>query len=85
MSGWEMVRALVSLVLACVPIGLSLWAFLDVAHRPAWAWALADRNRLVWLAAIGLGVLFCGLGVVVSVYYLVRVRPQIAAVESGRL
>jgi hypothetical protein len=85
MSGWEIVWALVSLVLACVPIGLSLWAFLDVAHRPAWAWALADRNRLVWLAAIGLGVLFCGLGVVVSVYYLARVRPQIAAAESGRL
>jgi hypothetical protein len=78
-----MLRQLALLVVACVPIGLSLWAFLDVARRPAWAWALAGRNRVAWLAVIGLGVMFCAVGVVASLWYLLRVRPVVAAAEAG--
>jgi hypothetical protein len=77
--------AVVATLLAGVPLALSVWALLDAAGRPEWAWALAGRRRVMWIAAILFGVLTLGVGLVVSVVYLVRVRPQIAAAEQGRV
>lgn len=75
-----------ALVLLCsVPLALSLWALLDAARRPEWAWALAGRRRVVWLAAILFGAMVLAAGLVVSVAYLVRVRPEVAAAETGRV
>ena len=71
-------------VLACIPIGVSLWALLDAARRPQWAWALAARSQVSWMAAILLGAFFLVPGVVVSSWYLLKVRPVIAAAEEGR-
>ena len=68
-----------------VPLALTVWALLDAARRPEWVWALAGRRRVVWLAAILFGGLVVVVGLVVSTVYLVRVRPVLAAVESGRL
>jgi hypothetical protein len=48
-------------------------------------WALAGRRRVVWLAAILFGVFVTVVGLVVSTVYLVRIRPELAAVESGRV
>ena len=74
------------LVLLCsVPLALSLWALLDAARRPEWAWALAGRRRVVWMASILFGALVLVVGLVVSIVYLVRVRPEMAAAESGQV
>jgi uncharacterized membrane protein (DUF485 family) len=62
-----------------------VWALLDAANRPAWAWALAGRRQVVWLAAILFGVLTLIVGLVVAPVYLVRIRPELAAAESGRV
>jgi MFS family permease len=77
--------AVVATLLAGAPLGLSVWALLDAAGRPEWAWALAGRRRVMWIAAILFGVLTLVVGLVVSVVYLVRVRPEIAAAEQGRV
>ena len=46
----------VVLAVACtLPLALTVWALLDAARRPEWAWALAGRRRVVWLAAILFG------------------------------
>lgn len=75
-----------ALVLLCsIPLALTVWALLDAASRPEWAWALAGRRRVVWLAAILFGALTLAVGVVVSGVYLVRIRPEVAAAEAGRL
>lgn len=66
-------------------MALSTWALLDAARRPEWAFAWVGRNRVTWVAACAVGMLFCGPGVLVSSFYLLRVRPQVAAVEAGRL
>lgn len=76
---------LVWLLLASIPLGLSLWALLDVARRPAWAWSLAGRSQLAWLTAIAFGLFLVIGGLAIATWYLLRVRPQIAAVESGDL
>lgn len=72
-------------ILACIPLGLTLWALLDAAHRPRWVWALSRHPQLPWLAAVAAGVLLTVLGVGISLWYLIRVRPELAALEAGRL
>jgi hypothetical protein len=79
----ELFGAIVWTAVLCVPLGLSLWALLDCARRPGWAWALAGRRQLVWLMLILGGVVSVIGGVVISVWYLGRVRPAIAAAERG--
>lgn len=75
-----------ALLLACVaafPLGVSVWALLDAAKRPRWAWALAERRQVVWMAVIMAGVLSVIGGLLISGWYLVKVRPVIAAAEAG--
>ena len=72
-------------MVSALPLALTAWALLDAARRPEWAWALAGRRRVVWLAAILFGAMALVVGLVVSSVYLLRVRPEIEAAESGRL
>ena len=75
--------AVVLTILACVPLGISMWAFLDAARRPQWAWALSAHRQVVWLVAITFGVFtLCG-GLLISLWYLLKVRPVVAAAERG--
>lgn len=73
------------LLLVSIPLGISVWALLDAARRPQWAWSLADRNQLMWLAMILVGVLSVLLGLAISGWYLLRVRPVVAAAEAGKV
>lgn len=75
--------AILWLVIGVLPISLSLWALLDAARRPPWAWSLAGRSQVAWLAGILFGVFLLLLGVAISGWYLIVVRPTIAAVEDG--
>jgi hypothetical protein len=75
----------VLLVVCALPLALTAWALLDAARRPEWAWALAGRRRVVWLAAILFGAMTLVVGLAVSVGYLARVRRELAGAESGRL
>jgi hypothetical protein len=78
----------VALVVAClfaIPLGVSLWALLDVARRPQWAWALAGRNQVAWMAGIMFGMFSVIGGLLLSLWYLEKVRPVIAAAEEGDL
>ena len=68
-----------------LPLALTLWALLDAARRPQWAWALAERSQALWIAFILMGVFSVIGGVAVCGWYLVRVRPVVAAAESGRI
>lgn len=78
-------EALLLACLAAVPLGVSIWALLDAARRPRWAWALSGRRQVVWMALILFGVFSVIGGLLISGYYLARVRPRIAGVEGGEL
>lgn len=78
---WETLKAIFFLL----PLALTLWAFLDAAKRPSWAWALSGRSRVTWLVLIAFGVLTLIGGIVICLWYLLRVRPVIAAAEDGQL
>ena len=62
-----------------------IWALLDAARRPQWAWALAERRQVVWMAAIMFGTLTVIGGVVLCTWYLTRIRHEIAAAEEGQI
>jgi hypothetical protein len=81
---WDYVWATATIIFFSIPLALSVWALLDCARRPAWAWALAGRSQLVWMATILCGVLCVIPGMVISLWYLLKVRPDIAAAAGGR-
>ena len=54
----RLLLTIVQTAFLCIPIGLSLWALLDCARRPSWAWALTTRSQQVWMATILCGILF---------------------------
>jgi len=81
----DLAVALVLAIGAAVPLGLSLWALLDAARRPQWAWALAGRRQVAWMAAIMLGTLTVIGGMVLCAWYLTRVRHEVAAAEDGQI
>lgn len=74
---------IVWLFIGVLPISLSLWALLDCARRPPWAWSFAGRSQVAWIGAIAFGVFLLIFGIAISLWYLMRVRPVIAAVEAG--
>jgi hypothetical protein len=77
-------REIMLIMVASIPLGVSLWALLDIARRPAWAWGLSGRSRVAWMAAVLVGMCSVVGGLLISGYYLVRVRPAVADVENGR-
>ena len=81
----ELLWATVSAIFFLLPLALTAWALLDAASRPSWAWALAGRNRVLWMTVIAIGVLTLIGGIVVCTFYLLRVRPIVAAAERGDL
>ncbi|WP_334141968.1 hypothetical protein [Rhabdothermincola sp.] len=81
----ELAGTIALIALASLPLALSLWALLDCARRPAWAWALAGRRQVLWLAAILVGFLVLVGGLLIASWYLLRVRPLVAAAEDGRV
>lgn len=84
-GGGDVAWAVVVTVLACVPIGISLWALLDAARRPRWVWALSRHPQTPWMAAVAAGVLLTVVGLAISLWYLIRIRPDLAAIERGDL
>jgi hypothetical protein len=81
----DLLATTAALLLVGIPLAVSVFALLDAAKRPQWAWSLADRNQLLWLAMILGGILSVLLGLVISGWYLLKVRPVVAAAEQGRL
>ncbi len=79
--GW----AIVVTALACLPLGLTLVAFLDAARRPRWAWALSRHRQLPWMIVIVLGAVTVIGGLAISSWYLLVIRPRLAGVERGEL
>ncbi len=83
--GWHLALAIVLTIIVSLPLATSVWALLDAARRPQWAWALAGRSQVAWMGGILFGTLTLIVGLAVSAWYLLKVRPLVAAAEEGRL
>ena len=67
-----------------IPLSVTIWALLDAARRPQWAWALAERRQVVWMTGIMFSALTVVGGLLVASWYLSQIRPLIRAAEEGR-
>jgi hypothetical protein len=81
----ELAFALLVALSAAFPLSLTVWSLLDAARRPEWAWALAGRRQVVWMAAIMFGALTVVGGLLLCTWYLTRVRHEVAAAEEGQI
>ena len=83
MGTGDVAGAVVLTLLCSIPLALTMWAFLDAARRPEWAWALAGRRRVVWLAVLLCSAFTVVAGVATALWYLLKVRPVVAGAERG--
>ncbi len=81
----RLVVAILTAAFFLIPLAVTGWAFLDAARRPAWAWSLAGRSQVSWMVATALGVLTVIGGLLLSGWYLLVIRPEIAAAERGQV
>lgn len=85
MDLWAITGALAVTLVFSVPLAVTVWALLDAARRPQWAWALAGRSQVGWMAGIIVAALTLVGGIAVSSWYLLKVRPDVADAEEGRI
>jgi hypothetical protein len=72
------------ILLGLVATAVVIYGVVDAATRPDWAWERSGQNKVLWIALQAAGVLFCLFGVVMTIVYLVSIRPQVmAAQDSG--
>jgi hypothetical protein len=69
------------LLIALVTLIFPIWALVDSISRPTAAFTVAGSSKGMWIVLIVLFWLFTGIiGVVLSIVYLVSIRPRVAAV-----
>jgi len=64
-------------------LGLSVFAMLDALRASEAQWNAIGRKRVIWLVAVGASAFFMGPGgAVVAIFYLLAIRPQLAAAKT---
>lgn len=81
----ELTYALALAIFAAIPLSLTIWALLDAARRPQWAWSLSGHRQVVWMAGIMFAAVTVLGGVIVSTWYLMRIRHEVQAAEDGQI
>lgn len=74
---------LLILLFGAVPYAVIIWALVDAATRPDWAWERSGQNKALWIALLAVGLLLCAIGFVLALVYLLSVRPQVARHQGG--
>jgi hypothetical protein len=71
-------------LLGLASLGLVIWAVVDAASRPDWAWLQSGQSKGLWIALPIVLLLFCGIvGAILAVVYLASIRPQVMAAEQS--
>ena len=61
-----------------------LWALIDAATKPTWAWEAAGQNKTLWIVLFVVGLICTGLvGLVAAIIYLTSIRPKVLAAAEG--
>lgn len=67
-------------LLATVLVALPVWALVDAVTRPRRFWQQVGARKGVWLALLGAGAP-TGLGFLLGLRYLTRIRPRLSTAE----
>lgn len=74
---------LLILLLGVVPYGVIIWGIVDAASRPEWAWQRSGQNKTLWVVLQVIGFFFCLVGFILTLVYLITIRPQVARHQSA--
>lgn len=69
---------LLILLTVVVPYGVIIWGIVDSASRPEWAWQGSGQNKTLWVVLQVIGFFFCLVGFILTLVYLITIRPQVA-------
>jgi len=75
---------LLILLLMVVPYGVIVWGIADSASRPEWAWQRSGQNKTIWVVLQVVGLFFCLFGFILTLVYLIAIRPQVAHHQGPR-
>lgn len=81
----DLLQAIGSVLLLGAPLIMVGLAFIDAARRPEWAWALAGRRRVMWMALLIAGGATVIAAPIFALAYFFTARRDVAAAENGRL
>ncbi len=77
------------LILAVIPLVLlgfllPLWAAIDAAGRPEWAFERAGTNKTLWIVLPIVGIFACGLvGLVSAILWFASYRRKVVAAATA--
>jgi len=74
---------LVILLIALAAVGITVFAIVDGARRPEWAWQQAGQSKSIWIALQAVGIFVCSLGVIMAIVYLSAIRPKLILAEGA--
>ena len=60
-----------------------IWALVDAATKPTWAWEAAGQNKTLIVVLLVVGI-FCGIvGLVTGIVWFASIRPKVLAAAQG--
>lgn len=71
--------------IGAIPIAICGLAFLHAARTPQWVWMLSGRTQIWWLAGLLIGIGVTPIGLPASLWYLIKIRPEMGRIETGNL
>ena len=78
-----LIEAALWVAIASIPLVFVGGTFLNAAQRPQWVWVMSGRTQIGWLALLAIGTPVAPIGVPCALYYLLKVRPALVAIENG--
>lgn len=72
------VTELVVLVIGLSSLAVPVWGIIDAAQRPDSQWKATGVSRATWITLMAVAAFACSpVGLVISIYYLVSMRPRL--------
>jgi len=75
-AGVVIVLALVFLVVVAIP-ALCIWAAIDAASQPEWAFEAAGTSKTLWIVLPIVGMFVCFVGAIAAVLWFGTYKPKV--------
>jgi hypothetical protein len=73
---------LVLLVALAIP-ALCIWAAIDAAGQPEWAFEAAGTTKTLWIVLPIVGIFICFVGIVAAILWFSTYKPRVADACRG--
>ncbi|HZM29951.1 MAG TPA: hypothetical protein VFB77_05645 [Acidimicrobiales bacterium] len=60
-----------------------IWALVDAATKPTWAWEAAGQNKTLIIVLLVVGIFCTIVGLVTGIVWFASIRPKVLAAAQG--